>query len=420
MLNSAYNFMITGANFGNKGAQSMLFVTTDELRKRFPLCSVYFVSDGKYNESDYVFKKGISSRVLRAYTGGGEARFKAFCKGLILDAVKLIHGERNFFLSEYCGLPSHMSSMTALVDISGFTLGSKWGVKSPERYIMKIKLAKKYNVPVYLMPQSFGPFDYEPKIMQKITPLLSAELQYPRMIFAREKDGYDYLTQLFGLKNVYLSTDLVLQNKGVNPENIFRVKPSLSVPKITGNIENAAVIPNKRCFQHGNGDKILECYRKIIDYISGQGYRVVIFRHSHEDLEICRTLKNFYPDNENIVLFENDFSCLEYNEFVKQFKFIICSRYHGLVHAYKNDIPCVALGWAVKYRNLADVLGQSGYVFDITSENVDTEGIIKGLSCLLKNYEAEKITIREKLAEIQSRNCFDMLEEDLRKTGAVN
>ena len=34
--------LITGANFNNKGAQSMLFVTVDEIRKRIPDCEIYF------------------------------------------------------------------------------------------------------------------------------------------------------------------------------------------------------------------------------------------------------------------------------------------------------------------------------------------------------------------------------------------
>ena len=34
--------LITGANYNNKGAQSMLFVTIDEIKKRIPDSEIYF------------------------------------------------------------------------------------------------------------------------------------------------------------------------------------------------------------------------------------------------------------------------------------------------------------------------------------------------------------------------------------------
>ena len=42
--------LITGANFNNKGAQSMLFITVDELRKRIPDCEIYFATSETRDE----------------------------------------------------------------------------------------------------------------------------------------------------------------------------------------------------------------------------------------------------------------------------------------------------------------------------------------------------------------------------------
>ena len=93
-------------------------------------------------------------------------------------------------------------------------------------------------------------------------------------------------------------------------------------------------------------------------------------------------IKNLFPsdnNNNNIILIDKEFSCLEYNEFVKKFNFLICSRFHGLVHAYKNIVPCIALGWAVKYRELAENLGQQNYIFDITDERTSDSEIITAI-----------------------------------------
>lgn len=412
------SFLITGANFGNKGAQSMLFVTTDELCRRFPSSTVYFATSEKYQEELYSFKKIYATTRACSIAMGGFAGFKALMEQALRDTVKMLIGRRDVGFGHYHDLASIMPKITAIIDISGFALSSKWG--RGEGYIKQIQLAEQYGVPIYLMPQSFGPFDYPPEVMNEIKPLISRVLSYPRIIFAREKEGFDCMTELFGLSQVKLSTDLVLQNNGVDLENIFTVPPSIIVPKIESSRELAGIVPNMRCFDHGSKEKILSLYREIISYILGKGYTVVLFRHSREDIEACRMLKEFYPNDKNVVLVENEFNCLEYNEFVRQFKFLVCSRYHGLVHAGKNNIPCLYLGWAVKYRRLAEVLGQNRYVFDITSESIDCEKIINALSSLMENCSDERGVIAERLAEIQKHNCFDIVEEDMRASGIVS
>ena len=47
-----------------------------------------------------------------------------------------------------------------LIDISGYAIGSNWSDKVCSDYLDNIEFAQAYGVPVYLMPQSFGPFEY--------------------------------------------------------------------------------------------------------------------------------------------------------------------------------------------------------------------------------------------------------------------
>lgn len=326
----------------------MLFITACELRKRFPSCNVYFATTENYPKEKYTFRKLHYTHRAERIAFGGFDGFKAFCGGLLRDGVKdivkLIIGRRNFVFSHCLDIARLMRSLSAVVDISGFAFSSKWGMGAIYGYIRKIKLAEKYKVPIYLMPQSFGPFDYPQEVLDNLRHSFSGILQYPRIIFTREKQGFDDMTGLYGLKNVRMSADLVLQSKSVDVSDVFVDKPAVLVPRINSVKPLAGIVPNMRCFDHGDKDKILAIYRRIADKILEHGYKIVLFRHSREDIEACRLIKEFYPDNENVQLIENEFDCLEYTEFVKQFKFLICSRYHGLVHAYRNNIPCVALG----------------------------------------------------------------------------
>ena len=397
----------------------MLFVTTNELRRRFPSSTIYFATSDKYPEEEYIFRKIHITPRTEKIVAGGFCGVVALMNQAARDVVKFVIRRPNATFGHYFDLASVIHKLTAIIDISGFAFSSKWGMGSCEHYIKRIQLAEKYGIPIYLMPQSFGPFDFPAEVIDEIKPVFSRVLRYPRIIFAREKEGFDCMTKLFGLTQVKLSADLVLQNRETDPAEIFTSPHEIIVPKIEAARELAGIVPNMRCFDHGDKDKILADYREIIAFILGKGYKVVLFRHSREDIEACRMLKNFYPNDENVVLVENEFSCFEYNEFVKQFKFLVCSRYHGLVHAGKNGIPCIYLGWAVKYHSLAEILGQSRYVFDITSGSTDSAEIIDALSHLLENYDDECRTIAERLAGIQAHNCFDIVEEDMIKSGVV-
>ena len=70
-----------------------------------------------------------------------------------------------------------------------------------ESYLNNIKIAKKYKIPMIIMPQSFGPFDFSGADMEILGEMKDL-LFYPKAIFAREQYGYDELMGYFGLDNI--------------------------------------------------------------------------------------------------------------------------------------------------------------------------------------------------------------------------
>ena len=342
--------LITGANMENKGAQSMLFVAVDELKKRYKDVQVYFAySSGNFDEEKYNFKgvyyTGVTKKIALGQNG-----FYNYMKRSVKDCAKWILGKRTA-LWKAKELKTLMSKMDMIIDVSGFQLGDKWDITTNQEFLNNIRLAKKYNIPIYLMPQSFGPFHYKDKSILKD---IEEELKYPEIIFAREIQGKDMLEKEFGLTNVRLYSDMVLQNTGIDPKNIYKKDVKLNYTKITGR-GNVGIVPNTKCLKHGDQDKIYGLYMKLMDTILAKGKKIYLFTHSSEDKIMCEYLKNQYKDNDNVVLITEEMTCLEYDEFVNQLDFQIGSRFHGLVHAFRNDVPCIALGWAVKYDELCKV-----------------------------------------------------------------
>lgn len=299
-----------------------------------------------------------------------------------------------------------LKSSDLIIDISGFTLGSKWGVKASAHYLNSIAVARRLGVPIILFPQSFGPFDFG-DAQKNLDAMIRSAMTYPVKIFPRERDGLFPLQNKYGLKNVELHPDLVLASDKTDPADIYKDAPKISVPKVL-EASCVGVAPNLRSFDRGNAWQTLQIFYELINFLLKEGKLVYLFRHSVEDIAPCSWLKSLFANDGRVVLWQNDFSCFEYDAVCRQFDFLIIGRFHGIVHAYRNNVPCLLLGWAVKYRELAQLMYQSQYIFDITAPNVDVRDIFYAVRDMESNLALNKKILRERLAQIQRRStCFD-------------
>ena len=214
--------------------------------------------------------------------------------------------------------------------------------------------------------------------------------------------------------NVHVSPDIVLQSKEIDLNRIFTSFPIINIIKLE-TTRNVGIIPNVHTVDHNKEEDILNCYRKIIKQLRKLGKTIYIFRHL-DDLSLCKKIYEFVKSDINCYLIEDEMDCLSYSGFIKQFDFIIASRYHSIVHAYKEGVPAVILGWAVKYQELARITGQEKYVFDITKpEKYDMNDILAKI-CAMSEHKAEETTrIRQNVTALQKNNCFDACFEVLSK-----
>lgn len=405
----AVNVLITGANYNNKGAQSMLFITIDEILKRIPGAEIYF-GCGAMDPvlEDVNFKQVCFAREGRYIALAGKGAVINYGIAIAKACIATAKGKKRQSW-RFLDVKKYIGKMNLIIDVSGFALGDKWSVRTNENFLNIIRLARQYNIPIFIMPQSFGPFHFSQKasyIKDEIKDLLA----YPKIVFAREQEGYRFLTEDFGLTNVRLSYDLVLQNKGVCAKSIYKTVPDMNLPPVK-TMHNVAVIPNVKCILHSDEGQIMSRYKGIVDELLDRQREVYLFRHSGEDLPICKKIAAMYTDNPHVHFIEQEFSCFEYDEFVKRFDFIICSRYHGIVHAYRNCVPALALGWAVKYKELTKAVGQEQYMVNFTSDTCKTEDIIKLVDKMIDHFQEEKEIIDEKVKRIQTENCFECLTD---------
>lgn len=362
-------FLITGAQFENKGAQSMLFVTVSELKRKNPECDIYYLPiDNISNYPDSVIS---------------EYQFHIIREG------------RGIYSQLYGLFPQ----ISAIIDVSGYALASKWNCG---HFLEILLLAKNNDIPIYYMPQSFGPFDFTAEWDKRIR----EGLAHAEVIFARERTGYNLLINKYGLKNVKMSMDLVLQNRGITYENIYLKGLKLDSYKLKTK-HNIAVIPNTRTYEFGNKNELLEIYECIIKKLLERGKNIYLISHSN-DKQVCRDIYEMFSEDKNIFIYKRSLDCLEYSILVREFEYIIASRYHSIVHAYKEKIPCIAIGWAEKYKELLNLFGQERYVFDVRSK-IDKNKLMEAINHLEGVWKQEKKKIGAVLSKVQTENCFDVI-----------
>ena len=390
------NVIIVGGKLSNKGAQAMIFTVVDQIKRRFPDKDIYLFSTQDFNRSEkekniydfIILPWDLKSKLRLLYSGNKLFKKENYKYDYIKDEIKEIINSANFF-----------------IDISGYVLSSQWDCFRSVNYLLNIVIAKKFSVPYYIFPQSIGPFDYPLKYKIFLYPLLKLYLKYPKKIFPREKEGLECIYK-FRRKNVEKKYDIVLQNQGYNLANIFKKKVNLKNIKIEDN--SIGIIPNSRVVERVNSEEIYSIYKLIIKKLINAKKMVYILRHSHEDLIICEKIKKFFSSNKNVVLISDDLNAIELENIIKQFDFVIASRYHSIIHSYKNGVPALVIGWATKYFELLRDFDQLDYFFDCRN-GMNIDEIEDKINKLVQNYKYGKKKIIYKINNMQKENIFDIL-----------
>lgn len=394
------NVIITGGELFNKGAQAMTFIAVDEMKKRFPGREIYVLSAmdlqrPEQEQKQYAFR----------FTGWYPLKF---AKAQSNPALRLLCRLRN--REEFAQAETLYKNCDMMVDISGYALGSNWGDAACSNYLDHLEYARAFEIPVYLMPQSFGPFRFRGKRAKQLEHRMKHLLPGVKVICAREQEGYDVLTEKYGLTNVQRKPDLVLNNRSIHLENIYDVMPQFVLPDIAQG--SVGIIPNIRTVDVSGEKTILRLYYDIISDLIHSEKTVYLLSHSTQDKALCAKIRSMFDETERLILLDRDFSCLEFHEFVGKFQFVIASRFHSIVHAYKNGVPCIALGWAVKYHDLLTEFGQEQYAFDAASQ-IDTGAMRKKIAYMSAHAAEESAKIKAHLAVVQRENVFDILPSQI-------
>lgn len=398
--------LVQGGNFLNKGAQSMSFITINILKKEFPDHEILFCSPLDYNRND-IDINNYTFRIIDNPLDKDASLLENILRKILKKNSRTKTKEEKLFKEEV------LNNTDYVFDISGYTLSSQFGVATSLKYLRRQKKAQKYNMKSYILPQSLGPFDYGVGISWIMRSRVKKILSEVDHIFVRENDGYKQLTRELKLNNVTKSLDLVLLNREtIDFSNIYISKPEEKRYSIKNS--SVAIIPNMKNFKHGNKEEIVEAYVETINEMLLNNKNVYLIRHSFEDIEACKLIKERFPNDEKVQLLTDDLTPNEFENLIKQFDFAIASRFHSIIHAYKVNVPCLLLGWATKYHELASSFDQEEFVFDVRDRingNKLTE-LAKQLDANLTNQRELIQKTQEELNKLETP--FELILNDIK------
>lgn len=388
------NILITGGELFNKGAQSMTFSVVGEINKRYPEAKIYLLSarDARRPEEELSqYKFEILPWDLRM-------------KLRRIPLVSIFIKNKFFDSGNEQRMWNIIATADAVIDISGFCLSSQFGKSRIVDYLSNLYFFKKYQINTVLFPQSFGPFDFTGLGSNIITKMIKRYLAFPKRIYPREVDGVNHLAMLGVQDNVAHSLDTVLHTTDFKPETVFQSQLTNPVPDIETNA--VGIVPNQKTFVKNKGNSLMDLYKSTINQLLDSGKTVYLLRHSHEDLSIVEDIKKQFHDNDKVIALTADYSALELTSIIQHFQFMIASRYHAVVHAYKCAVPCLVLGWAVKYQELTQQFEQKKFCFDVRGE-LPLKEIETSISRLIDDFETERKVLEKRKQDLKLGHLFD-------------
>lgn len=392
------SYIITGIQMRNKGSQAMflsLYYALKSIDKDCEVTGFAFKTDGP---EQYAFKLLPHDDYTRLVFKHKLENIPVFTPLLTRFAGLVRKTDKwNGKLPE---MVEALRKADAIFDASGYTLGSGWSKGAGERLLETIKMAKRYNTKIVLMPQSFGPFDWGDDDDAEYLEKVKHELSYCSKVYAREQEGYDCLKAL-GLNNVELSADMVIREKPFPTANEILASgnaPEANYPE-RGSV---GFIVNENLFRIGDPEAVRSLYARILDKLIDSGENVYFLNTSTADLNLTEQILKETKGRDKVKVITGDYSSPQLIDMISRFKYVVASRYHSIVFAYRSGVPAIIFGWAIKYMDLAAHFQQQDYVFDVRDPGFDK--IIEKIDGMSLRHEEESRIIKECLDRHQLKS----------------
>jgi polysaccharide pyruvyl transferase WcaK-like protein len=277
------------------------------------------------------------------------------------------------------------SEPKGVIDASGFAFSDNWGPGLAEALIGKMEQSARRGQKLVLLPQSFGPFRN-----REVASACRRLLSRADLVYARDPDSLAAVQALGGTGEPKLCPDFTASLPGFVPADLV-------LPE-----RFAAIVPNFRMLDKTHdldGTSYLAFLELAIHALREGGQNPLIVLHdAWEDRQVFTRL--FARVGEMPVIEHRDPQVLK--GVLGRAHLVVGSRFHALVSALSQGVPCIGAGWSHKYRWLFQDFNCPEYLIeDISSRNAFVQALSS--ACDLRNRESLIITLRNSKHAIEER-----------------
>ncbi|MGL6225975.1 MAG: polysaccharide pyruvyl transferase family protein [Thermoguttaceae bacterium] len=328
------NILITGVGRDNKGSELMLCAVMQHLRATFP-----------------------SARIVAGFTGS----FADRTDGRLYQLLTPLWGRAAHVFSwlpektrlEWGGwiLPKEID---VIIDASGFCFGDPWSDEYVKTNVRERLECLHANVPLIMLPQAFGPFN-----RSSIIPIVKPLFDAARLIFARDGRSLELVQTITGpTEKLSRAPDFTSPVQGFVPNSF----PAT----LHGGI---AVLPNQKMLDKADAQtksQYLDFLEQCIRRVEQTGLPGFILCHQREDGKVVSLLEERGVKTLPVIRETNP---LFIKGILGTCRLVIGSRYHGLINALSQGVPCIGTSWSHKYRFLFEEYDCEGYLMEDLSNH---------------------------------------------------
>ncbi|NIJ54977.1 polysaccharide pyruvyl transferase family protein [Dyadobacter arcticus] len=333
-----YIIELRGVEFHNKGAELMLHAILEKLRLELP--EALFVMEKRGDASIANQRKvGIYTKLNMKKYGIDAAFWGNLVPSSMLKSI-------GFVLEK---------DINIVLDGSGFAFGDFWGAdKAGTRLANHVERWSGEGKKIIMLSQAFGPFK-EPLLRAKMATILNNT----QLVFARDKYSYKYIRDIKAKQShVYLRPDFTNLISGILPSNFDSAKCEF------------AIIPNNKLLESStfkSRELYIEFLTTIISTIQKRGKNPFFLIHEGvKDLKIAEETNESLNEIIPVLTVENP---LEVKGIIGNSVGVVTSRFHGLVSALSQGVPCLCVGWSHKYLALMEDYEYSEGLIDPRNNN---------------------------------------------------
>jgi Polysaccharide pyruvyl transferase len=239
----------------------------------------------------------------------------------------------------------------AVLDASGFAFGDQLGVRRSRQFAGDVRRWKRQGKTVVLLPQAFGPFETA-EVREAFRPVVGLA----DLIFARDVESLRHLEGLGGaagrLRVAPDFTTLVAGSVGMD-DACEAGTDYKSV--LRGDGGRACIVPNHRMVEKtpgGERERYVPFLACCVEEARNVGLEPFVLLHDAEvDRELVGPLQKAVGGELRV---ESAADPRVLKGTLGEADVVIGSRFHALVGALSQGVPCIGAGWSHKYQMLFD------------------------------------------------------------------